>query len=105
MLSTGSDHMQRPDPDKEIAAMSERLTLPVLPLREVVLFPGVSTPIGAGRPATLRAIEAALKSDPRLIFAGAQRENVHTVTPGVPYTTGPIAKVTQTQRGRGACHP
>src|SRR4026207_1426163 len=39
--------------------MAERLTLPVLPLREVVLFPGVTAPIGAGRPATLRAIEAA----------------------------------------------
>ena len=36
--------------------MAERLTLPVLPLREVVLFPGVTAPIGAGRPATLRAI-------------------------------------------------
>ena len=31
-------------------AMSERMTLPVLPLREVVLFPGVSMPVGAGRP-------------------------------------------------------
>src|SRR5947208_388286 len=39
--------------------MSERMTLPVLPLREVVLFPGVTQPIGAGRPSTLRAIEAA----------------------------------------------
>ncbi|PYP56873.1 MAG: endopeptidase La [Gemmatimonadetes bacterium] len=81
--------------------MSERLTLPVLPLREVVLFPGVSTPIGAGRPATLRAIEAALKSDSRLIFAVAQRENVDTVTPGVLYTTGTIAKISQIQRGLG----
>jgi len=81
--------------------MSERLTLPVLPLREVVLFPGVSTPIGAGRPATLRAIEAALKSESHLIFAVAQRENVDTVTPGVLYTTGTIAKISQIQRGLG----
>ena len=81
--------------------MSERLTLPVLPLREVVLFPGVSTPIGAGRPTTLRAIEAALRSDSHLIFAVAQRENVETVTPGVLYTTGTIAKISQVQRGLG----
>src|SRR5919109_195201 len=93
--------MQSDDPDKEIATMSERLTLPVLPLREVVLFPGVSTPIGAGRPATLRAIEAALKSASHLIFAVAQRENVDTVTPGVLYTTGTIAKISQIQRGLG----
>jgi len=81
--------------------MSERLTLPVLPLREVVLFPGVAAPIGAGRPATLRAIEAALKSESHLIFAVAQRENVDTVTPGVLYTTGTIAKISQIQRGLG----
>src|SRR2546426_69836 len=81
--------------------MSERLTLSVLPLREVVLFPGVSTPVGAGRPATLRAIEAALKSDSRLIFAVAQRENVDTVSPNVLYTTGTIAKISQIQRGLG----
>jgi ATP-dependent Lon protease len=93
--------MQRQDPDNENEPMSERLTLPVLPLREVVLFPGVSTPIGAGRPATLRAIEAALKSDSHHIFAVAQRENVDTVTPGVLYTTGTIAKISQIQRGLG----
>ncbi len=81
--------------------MSERLTLPVLPLREVVLFPGVSTPVGAGRPATLRAIESALKSDSRLIFAVAQRENVDTVSPDVLYTTGTITKISQIQRGLG----
>jgi ATP-dependent Lon protease len=81
--------------------MSERLTLPVLPLREVVLFPGVSMPIGAGRPATLRAVEAALKSDSRLIFAVAQRENVDTVTPSILYTTGTLAKISQIQRGLG----
>jgi ATP-dependent Lon protease len=66
-----------------------------------VLFPGVSTPIGAGRPATLRAIEAALKSESHLIFAVAQRENVDTVTAGVLYTTGTIAKISQIQRGLG----
>src|SRR6266516_3808886 len=81
--------------------MSERLTLPVLPLREIVLFPGVSTPIGAGRPTTLRAIEAALKGDSRLIFAVSQRENVDHVTPSVLYTTGTIAKISQIQRGLG----
>ena len=78
--------------------MSERMTLPVLPLREAVLFPGVSTPIGAGRPATLRAIEAALKQDQRLIFAVAQKDNTDQVTPGVLYTTGTIARIGQVQR-------
>ena len=48
-----------------------RRRLPVLPLRGLVLFPGVTAPIGAGRPRTLAAIEAALKKgdDDRLVFA------------------------------------
>jgi len=79
--------------------MSERMTLPVLPLRDAVLFPGVSTPIGAGRPATLRAIEAALKHEQRFIFAVAQKDNVEQVTPGLLYTTGTIARIGQVQRG------
>ncbi|HVH09267.1 MAG TPA: endopeptidase La [Gemmatimonadales bacterium] len=93
--------MTKTNPRGESPPQTERLTLPVLPLREVVLFPGVSIPIGAGRPATLRAIEAAQKGEPRLIFAVAQRENVDAVTPGVLYTTGTIAKITQIQRGIG----
>ena len=64
-----------------------------------MLFPGVSTPIGAGRPATLRAIEAAVKHEGRLIFAVAQKDNVEQVTPGLLYTTGTIARIGQVQRG------
>ncbi|MEP6687372.1 MAG: S16 family serine protease, partial [Gemmatimonadales bacterium] len=79
--------------------MADRLTLPVLPLREVVLFPGVTAPIGAGRPATLRAIEAALATPERLVFAVSQRQNVESVTADVLYTIGTIAKIGQLQRG------
>src|SRR5919201_1177288 len=79
--------------------MAERLTLPVLPLREVVLFPGVTAPIGAGRPATLRAIEAALAQPDRLVFAVSQRQNVESVIPEVLYTIGTIARIGQLQRG------
>src|SRR5918996_558109 len=64
--------------------MPERLTLPVLPLREVVLFPGVTAPIGAGRPATLRAIESALSQPERLVFAVSQRQNVESLSPEDP---------------------
>jgi ATP-dependent Lon protease len=79
--------------------MAERLTLPVLPLREVVLFPGVTAPIGAGRPATLRAIEAALAGPDRLVFAVSQRQNVESVSSEVLYTIGTIARIGQLQRG------
>ncbi len=79
--------------------MSERLTLPVLPLREVVLFPGVTAPIGAGRPGTLRAIEAALQTPDKLVFAVSQRQNTETVEAESLYTIGTIARIGQLQRG------
>ncbi len=81
--------------------MSDRMTLPVLPLRDAVLFPGVASPIGAGRPATLRAIEAALKDPDRKVFAVAQKENIDQVSPGVLYSTGTIARISQVQRNLG----
>jgi ATP-dependent Lon protease len=79
--------------------MPDRLTLPVLPLRDVVLFPGVTTVIGVGRPGTLRAVEAAFKTEGRLVFAVSQRENVDQVTPAVLYTMGTVARIGQLQRG------
>ncbi len=81
--------------------MNEPVILPVLPLRELVLFPGITSPISAGRPGTLRAIETALKSESRLIFAVAQRENVEAVTPELLHSMGTVARIGQVQRGLG----
>ncbi len=78
---------------------SDRLVLPVLPLREVVLFPGITAPIGAGRPGTLRAIEAALATPDRLIFAVSQRANTESVEAEGLYTIGTVARIGQMQRG------
>ncbi len=79
--------------------MAERLTIPVLPLRDVVLFPGVTAPIGAGRPMTLKAIEAALASPDKLVFAVAQKENLEAVSIDGLHSIGTIAKIGQLQRG------
>jgi ATP-dependent Lon protease len=76
-------------------------TLPVLPLRDAVLFPGVTVPIGVGRPGTLKAIEAAIKGPEKLLFAVAQRQNVDEVTPEGLYTIGTVARIAQIQRGLG----
>ena len=62
--------------------MAERLKLPVLPMRETVVFPGVAVPITAGRPGTLEAIEKVLDGDRRL-FAVCQRENVDEASAAV----------------------
>src|SRR5687768_749045 len=80
--------------------MAQRQTLPVLPLRGTVIFPGLTAPIAAGRPGTLRAIESALKGD-RLVFAVAQRDNTDEPTAEILYSMGVIARIGQIQRGLG----
>ena len=64
------------------------------------MFPGLTAPISAGRPGTLRAIEAALK-DERLVFAVAQRDNSDEPTADILYSMGVIARIGQVQRGLG----
>ncbi|MFL5574960.1 MAG: endopeptidase La [Gemmatimonadaceae bacterium] len=80
--------------------MAQRQVLPVLPLRGTVIFPGLTAPIAAGRPGTLRAIESALKGD-RLVFAVAQRDNTDEPSPDILYSMGVIARIGQIQRGLG----
>ncbi len=75
--------------------------LPILPMRNGVLFPGVSLPITAARPQSLRAIEAALRDPEHRVFVVAQRENQDEVHPDGLYTTGVIATLSSMQRGPG----
>ncbi|HEU0054709.1 MAG TPA: LON peptidase substrate-binding domain-containing protein, partial [Longimicrobium sp.] len=80
--------------------MSEKLMLPVLPLRETVIFPGTAVPISAGRPGTLQAIEAALAGDRRML-AVAQKENRDDVDQDNLFQVGTIVRIAQVQRAVG----
>ncbi len=80
--------------------MAERFTLPVLPLRDTVVYPGVAVPISAGRRGTVEAVQAALEGDRRLL-AVAQRDNVDEATPEGLYTVGTVVRIIQTHRVRG----
>jgi ATP-dependent Lon protease len=79
--------------------MTDLTTLPVIPLREAVLFPEVTSPIAAGRPGTLRAIEAALRTEDKQIFVVSQRENLEDVSPEILYGMGTVATIGPVQRG------
>src|SRR4051812_32428408 len=75
--------------------------LPVVPMRGAVLFPGVSLPITAARPATLRAIEAALRDPEHRVFVVAPRDEVDGGLPEGLYTIGTTATLSSVERGLG----
>jgi ATP-dependent Lon protease len=72
--------------------------LPVLPLRDVVVFPHVVMPLLVGRAASLAALEAA-NDDERLVLLVAQRE-AETQEPAAAdlYRVGVVARVRQLSR-------
>ncbi len=70
-------------------------------MRTGVIFPGVSLPITAARPQTLKAIEAALRDPDHRVFAVAQKGDVDQVTADGLYTVGTVATLSSVQRGPG----
>ena len=80
--------------------MSRRFSLPVLPLRDTVVYPGVAVPISAGRAGTVEAVQEALEGDRRL-FAVAQNENQDDPDPRILYAVGTVVRIIQTHRVRG----
>jgi ATP-dependent Lon protease len=69
--------------------------LPVLPLRDVVVFPTMIFPVLVGRESSLRAVNEALERE-KYIFLAAQRNSV-TEEPGIDdiYHDGTVAKIIQ----------
>ncbi|MFB3041039.1 MAG: LON peptidase substrate-binding domain-containing protein, partial [Candidatus Poribacteria bacterium] len=53
--------------------MSEVKTLPMLPMRDIVVFPHMTTPFFIGRKQSMEALESALAAD-RTVFVIAQRD-------------------------------
>jgi ATP-dependent Lon protease len=56
-------------------------TLPVLPVRNLVLYPFVLMPVSLGRPASVKAVEAALQREDKLIAVFSQKD-ASTEQPG-----------------------
>ena len=73
----------------------DRIALPVIALRGLVVFPGIDTSFEVARPLTVRATEMALKAE-GLIFLVAQKDAaIETPEPADLYRVGVIARIKQ----------
>jgi len=79
---------------KRILTGNGKKELPLVPLRELVVFPHMLAPFFAGRPATIRAIEEAMASD-RYIFLVCQRNNTDTPLEQDFFRAGTVGKIVQ----------
>src|ERR1051326_4971437 len=70
-------------------------TLPIVPLRDVVVFPHMMMPFVIGRPSSTRALEHALGKDKRIFLAAQHDASVDEPQPNDVYTMGCVANIVQ----------
>jgi ATP-dependent Lon protease len=71
-------------------------TIPVLPVRDVVVYPHMVQPLFVGREKSILALDQAMKSDPRRIVVLSQRQpDIDDPKPDDLYRFGTIATVLQ----------
>ncbi|MEO2198343.1 MAG: endopeptidase La [bacterium] len=70
-------------------------TLPIVPLRDVVVFPHMMMPFVIGRPSSTRALEHALVKDKRIFLAAQQDAATDDPQPKDIYTVGCVANIVQ----------
>ena len=73
-------------------------TLPILPLRNAVLFPMSGLPLEAAQPRSLRLIDAVVNGDRRVVFVAQRDKEVEGAGPDDLYTVGTLGVIQQMLR-------
>ncbi|WP_407354453.1 endopeptidase La [Luteimonas sp. R10] len=73
----------------------ETLDLPVLPLRDVVVFPHMVIPLFVGREKSIRALDLAMESDKRILLVAQKSAETDDPGAGELYQVGTLAQVLQ----------
>lgn len=95
IISESTEFIPLMTSDEEVEIQDDQLPelLPILPLRNTVIFPGVVAPITAGRDKSLRLIKS-IKEDQKFVGMIAQRDS-DTEDPGQAevFPTGTLAQI------------
>ncbi|HVP65301.1 MAG TPA: endopeptidase La [candidate division Zixibacteria bacterium] len=73
----------------------ETRKLPMMPIRDVVIFPHMMTPFVVGRESSVRALEEALASDKKIFLATQHDASVDEPKPNEIYQVGTIVNIVQ----------
>ena len=74
---------------------SDTRTLPMMPIRDVVVFPYFMTPFVVGRESSIRALEEALAGDKKIFLATQHNAAVDDPKPNEIYRVGTICNIVQ----------
>src|SRR6201987_1362046 len=74
---------------------SDTRRLPMMPIRDVVIFPHMMTPFVVGRESSVRALEEALAADRKIFLATQHDASIDEPRPEEIYSVGTIANIVQ----------
>lgn len=74
---------------------AERQSLPLLPLRDVVVFPHMVIPLFVGRPRSIKALELAMEGGKNIMLAAQKSASKDDPTPEDVYEIGCLATILQ----------
>src|SRR5262245_2159949 len=75
-------------------AIEFKETLPLLPVRDLVVYPFMILPLFVGREASIKAVEEALNNTDRLILLASQKDiTAEAPTPSEIYEMGTVAMI------------
>jgi ATP-dependent Lon protease len=72
--------------------------VPMMPVRDMVIFPQVMTPFIVGREASVRALEEALAGDKRIFLATQHDASIDDPKPNEIFQVGTLARIVQSVR-------
>ncbi|OGR93092.1 MAG: endopeptidase La [Elusimicrobia bacterium RIFCSPLOWO2_01_FULL_59_12] len=76
-------------------ALQTRATLPLLPVRDIVVFPHMMLPLAIGREKSIRALEEAMASHRRIFLAAQKRDHLEEPQQDDIYEIGTVADILQ----------
>ncbi|MGZ5115470.1 MAG: endopeptidase La [Burkholderiales bacterium] len=79
----------------EAQAVTEPTQLPLLPLRDVVVFPHMVIPLFVGRPKSIKALEAAMEAGKSIVLVAQKSAAKDDPAPEDMYEIGSIANILQ----------
>jgi ATP-dependent Lon protease len=82
-----------PEDEEEMNNEELPASLPILPLRNTVLFPGVVIPISAGRDKSIKLINDANAGDKIIGVVSQKNEDIEDPTKNDIHTTGTVARI------------
>ncbi len=87
-------HSNAPDESSD----DSRRDLPLLPLRDIVVFPDMVVPLFVGRERSISALEEAMNEDETIVLAAQRRDNINEPTEDDVYDVGTVGNIVQLLR-------